>query len=202
MGYSTLDSIRAVLASRDLTGLDPKPIITLHGFSGGAISSGWATELQPTYAPELDIAGAAIGGISANITAILVEINNSWYTAFSPPTILGIAHDYPEISDWLKENLVPENEADFRKSEHQCAMANMEQYKDLNMDRYFKNGYKSLTDKTGPIIEKVGVMGLRSTPKIPWFLFHNIGDKLSRMPNVEKLYEKHCANGAKIYVRN
>jgi hypothetical protein len=43
----------------------------MHGFSGGAISAGWASELQPSYAPELEIAGVSIGGMFPNITAIL-----------------------------------------------------------------------------------------------------------------------------------
>jgi Secretory lipase len=41
MGYSTLDSIRAVWSSGNFTGIDQKPLTTLYGYSGGAVASGW-----------------------------------------------------------------------------------------------------------------------------------------------------------------
>jgi hypothetical protein len=70
-GYATLDSLRAVMRSGNITGIDPKPITTLLGYSSGGQAVGWATELHPTYAPELEIAGAARGGIGPNLTALL-----------------------------------------------------------------------------------------------------------------------------------
>jgi hypothetical protein len=68
-------------------------------------------------------------------------------------------------------------------------------------------------------------MGQRGVPKVPWFVFQvspeelrssksssalsmayrtlrtqNIGDKISHMNTVEAFIEKHCRNGANIYV--
>jgi len=54
MGYATLDSIRAVLESRNVTGIDNNPIITLHGYSGGAIASGWVRSLPASFQVEED----------------------------------------------------------------------------------------------------------------------------------------------------
>jgi hypothetical protein len=56
-GYATLDSIRAVLQSGNFTGLDPDPIITLHGYSGGSISAGWVFALLIFLRPRLIIQG-------------------------------------------------------------------------------------------------------------------------------------------------
>jgi hypothetical protein len=83
-----LDSIRAVKASGNITGIGSDPTVTLYGYSGGAASAGWvsyharigvlsrssanyffkATELQPDYAPDVQIHGAAIGGLIPNET--------------------------------------------------------------------------------------------------------------------------------------
>jgi hypothetical protein len=63
MGYATIDGMRAVLATGNVTGLGPDPITTMYGYSGGASIVSWVSELQPTYAPELKIHGAALGGI-------------------------------------------------------------------------------------------------------------------------------------------
>lgn len=70
-GYSSLDSLRAVYASGNLTGINTDPLTTMHGYSSGAQAIGWATELHPTYAPELKIAGAAFGGLVPNLSALI-----------------------------------------------------------------------------------------------------------------------------------
>jgi hypothetical protein len=63
MAYTTLDSMRAVLATGNITGMGPDPITTMYGYSGGASIVSWVTEFQPTYAPEVKIHGVALGGI-------------------------------------------------------------------------------------------------------------------------------------------
>ncbi|WP_280295038.1 lipase family protein, partial [Nocardia abscessus] len=42
---------------------DAPTVVT--GFCGGAIASGWAAQLAPEYAPELNLVGAAFGGVPA-----------------------------------------------------------------------------------------------------------------------------------------
>jgi hypothetical protein len=61
-GQATLDSIRAALASESITGVSPQAKIQLWGYSGGALASEWASELQKSYAPETPIIGMALGG--------------------------------------------------------------------------------------------------------------------------------------------
>lgn len=61
--YTTLDSMRALLQSREITGLLPSATIKLNGYSGGGVTAAWASELHPIYAPEINISGVALGGI-------------------------------------------------------------------------------------------------------------------------------------------
>jgi hypothetical protein len=55
------------------------------GYSGGSLATEWAAELQPTYAPELNFAGAALGGLVPNITSVLKTINGGHLLASSQP---------------------------------------------------------------------------------------------------------------------
>ncbi|OAX84550.1 hypothetical protein ACJ72_01069 [Emergomyces africanus] len=49
--------------------------VAMWGYSGGSLASGFAAELQPSYAPELWIVGAALGGTVPNIkTALNADI--------------------------------------------------------------------------------------------------------------------------------
>ncbi|KAI9170685.1 hypothetical protein HJFPF1_00155 [Paramyrothecium foliicola] len=70
-GHTTINSVRAVLEAG--FGLAKRRYVknALWGFSGGALAGGWAAELQPTYAPELKLDGAALGGITPDILAVL-----------------------------------------------------------------------------------------------------------------------------------
>jgi pimeloyl-ACP methyl ester carboxylesterase len=63
MAYAVLDSMRAILASGDITGVREDAVLTMNGYSGGGIAAAWTGELHPSYAPELNIAGIALGGL-------------------------------------------------------------------------------------------------------------------------------------------
>jgi hypothetical protein len=54
-GYSTLDSVRAVQRSGNITGITTKPITTLHGYSSGAQAVGWACISVYTFIPKANI---------------------------------------------------------------------------------------------------------------------------------------------------
>lgn len=58
------------------------------GYSGGSIASTFAAELQASYAPELDFAGAALGGIVPDLTEVFRKpISN--VSALIPGGLLG-----------------------------------------------------------------------------------------------------------------
>jgi hypothetical protein len=48
------------------------------GYSGGAIATGWAAQLQPTYAPELAFVGAVAGGTPADFGLLTRTMNKTW----------------------------------------------------------------------------------------------------------------------------
>ena len=59
-GWSTLDSIRA---TESYLGMSATQKVGLFGYSGGSIAGEWASELAPSYSPELNIVGTAVGGL-------------------------------------------------------------------------------------------------------------------------------------------
>jgi hypothetical protein len=83
-GYATLDGVRATLNAADLYDLPEDPYYAVWGYSGGALASEWAAELQVDYAPELDFAGAALGGLTPNVTSVLVTINGKLSAGLAP----------------------------------------------------------------------------------------------------------------------
>ena len=73
-GWSTLDAVRATEAYLKVPATTK---VGLFGYSGGSIAGEWASELAPTYSPELNIVGTAIGGIPVDLAHNLAYVNGS-----------------------------------------------------------------------------------------------------------------------------
>lgn len=71
-GYGTLDGVRA---AENALGVSHSTPVGMVGYSGGSIASEWASELAPTYAPELNVVGVAEGGIPVDYAHNLTYIN-------------------------------------------------------------------------------------------------------------------------------
>lgn len=118
-----------------------------------------------------------------------------------PRVFEGLGHDYANMSTWLDQNLVPERAAEFRQTNGMCTSAN-DFYGNKTMSDYFKNGYASWHDAVpASVLTSGGVMGLRGTPKAPWYLYEVSDDEVSPIQSTRDLYDKYCAQGASIYVR-
>ena len=95
-GTSTLNSIRAATNS-PLTGLTKTTPIGLFGYSGGAIATGWAAQMAPAYAPDVNrqLVGAAEGGVLVDPAHNLTYVNgSSIWAGIIPMAIIGIARGF------------------------------------------------------------------------------------------------------------
>ncbi|MEA2199267.1 MAG: hypothetical protein QOJ25_3318 [Solirubrobacteraceae bacterium] len=73
-GYGTLDGIRAAENALGAPGSTP---VAMVGYSGGSIATEWASELAAGYAPDLNLIGAAEGGIPVDFAHNLAYVNGS-----------------------------------------------------------------------------------------------------------------------------
>ncbi|WP_218565498.1 lipase family protein, partial [Prescottella equi] len=71
-GMITLDGVRALKRLPELR-LSNSPV-ALAGYSGGGMATAWAAALNPTYAPDVKLAGVAQGGVPANIEEMAVGL--------------------------------------------------------------------------------------------------------------------------------
>ncbi|KAF2159512.1 hypothetical protein M409DRAFT_70962 [Zasmidium cellare ATCC 36951] len=205
-GYATLDSVRATLASGSVTGVSSNATYALWGYSGGALASEWALELQPSYAPELKFAGAALGGLTPNVTTVLQHVNKSIFAYQAFAGINGIAKAYPNVSDYVAQTLIPEKAAEYHAINFQCTndtnAQNRLDFQDIST--YFKGGFAALNDPIPQSVITYGAsMGFRATPQAPLYVYKAIGDEISPVADTDALVSKYCAAGATIqYARN
>jgi hypothetical protein len=103
-GMLTLDGIRAALAS-PLDGLSSTTPVALMGYSGGAIATGWAAQMAPGYASDINrlLVGATMGGvlIEPDHNLHYVEGSSTW-AGVMPMALVGITRAYHiDISPYL-----------------------------------------------------------------------------------------------------
>lgn len=94
-GMVTLDGIRAAKRFAP-AGLGGSPV-GLAGYSGGAMSTGFAGVLAPEYAPELPIVGLAMGGVPVNPGKLALQIGNVPHPLFGLgfAVAVGLEREYP-----------------------------------------------------------------------------------------------------------
>ncbi|UGT61592.1 lipase family protein [Nocardia asteroides] len=105
-GMITLDGIRAVRQVGEL-GVGGSPV-TMAGYSGGGMATAWAAALAPRYAPELEIAGAALGGVPMNLVSMMEQLGFAAHPVFGLALAagLGLEREYPDrfpLSEQLNE---------------------------------------------------------------------------------------------------
>jgi hypothetical protein len=92
-GYGTLDGVRAAENLLKLPAATTP--VGLIGYSGGAIATEFASELAPTYARGLDIAGVAEGGIPVDFAHNLTYVNGSQdWSGVIPAVLVGVGRGF------------------------------------------------------------------------------------------------------------
>lgn len=196
-GYATLDSIRAA-KNFDGTKIDQNCSIVTWGYSGGSIPGLWSSVLAESYAPELNIIGAAIGGAVQNTTSVALAVDGTYNAGIAALAIKGMMNEYPDMEDYIyNEALRKDKIADFNRTSEVCLLSSIIVFYNDNFfgsgnDSYFKEGVKAL--KGGPVkrITEENAIDLENDPlpKFPIFLYsgkHDIEAPLEQ--NAELIYE-------------
>jgi hypothetical protein len=86
-----------VLSSGKITGVKSDAKVQTWGYSGGALASEWAMELQSSYAPELKFVGAATGGVAPNVQNVYGTINHGPFAGIAAAALLGMANAFKDF---------------------------------------------------------------------------------------------------------
>lgn len=143
-GHAVLDSIRAAVSfGKQNLSMHDDVKQAMWGYSGGAFASEWAAELQVQYAPEMEFAGVALGGLTPNISSVLQTINKNGYAGLIPTAIIGMSSQYPEVQDDLVRSLKttgPYDNATFFSVKHLGLNQVEHNFSGQDISQYFVNG--------------------------------------------------------------
>jgi dienelactone hydrolase len=198
-GMGTLDGIRAAEQLLKLPAAGTQ--VGIVGYSGGAIATDWAAELAPSYAPALDIVGAAYGGITVDLAHNLPYVNGSpvWSGAI-PAALVGIARGF-DIN--LSGFLSPHGMQIAEKVGTTCLGADLGAYPGLTYQSLLKPQYTNI-DQVKPALDAINdlIMSTGGTPREPLFLgvgnADGTGDGVMVAADDEALAHTYCQRGVPV----
>lgn len=192
----TLDSMRAVLNSKTITGIPRTAKFTMTGFSGGSIPSGWAAQILDTYAPDLkkNAVGAAVGGFVVDLESTFRKTQRSFASGLIAAGFVGISNEYPEVKDILDKEIKQGRSSKFYKVRDQCSKQNFITFANENMLGYFHSGSKTMSNPTFVKVMNELKMGSK-TPSIPMFVYQSDFDEIVDINAVDNVVNQWCRAG-------
>ncbi len=95
-GHAMLDVLRASIHCG--LGLEDDARVLIWGYSEGGRCAAWAAELQPSYAPDLDLLGVAAGGVPSDLRAVAKAIDGGPFSGLGLAVLVGLAHAHADPS--------------------------------------------------------------------------------------------------------
>ncbi|MGY0498001.1 lipase family protein [Nocardia sp. FBN12] len=189
-GRITLDGIRAA------TGFAPLEVgangpVGLYGYSGGSIATGHAAELHASYAPELNIVGAAEGGVGADLGAALQMSNNQLTSGLVFAAVLGLTREYPDFAAYLDQRLDPLGKALFAIKSPLCVQYQSALLPFLNLTGMIGSDGNPLDDPPVATMIADTRMG-KSVPGMPLFVWHSAWDEILPLAATDTLVDTYC----------
>jgi triacylglycerol lipase len=95
-GHAMLDIAKAA-SQVPGSGLSASTKVGLWGYSEGGQASLWAAQLAASYAPTLNVVGAAAGGVPGDLKMVASQLNGGPFAGFLADAAIGLSTAYPEL---------------------------------------------------------------------------------------------------------
>lgn len=201
--HGTLDGIRAVLHyPRD--GLFVGTQVGLWGYSGGGGATGWAAALQPTYAPELNVVGAAIGASSNNnLASVFNYIDNTASVGFDVLGIVGLTRSNSAVS--IAPYLTPQGKALLQDAENptKCTVSELLTFAGKGRVENYTTEPSVPLPQLPPaqqLIPPNSLVGQSIHPQVPVLSYHDTFDDIIPVSDDNQVAAQWCAAGSAVEV--
>ncbi|KAL8280356.1 hypothetical protein RQP46_007273 [Phenoliferia psychrophenolica] len=199
-GMAVLDAIRATLNFGKTIGLHPTAKSGMWGYSGGAQAVAWAAALKDTYAPELNVVGAAYGGTPADMKKVVKNLNNGFGSGLALSGLVGLMHAYPDFSAQITKLLTPEGQALVDDNTQHCLVDLRATFVNVLDPKYIIGGDSALNLPAIASVLEENRLGANSTltPTFPLHVVHGSIDELIPYEVEKIVVDEYCKNGANL----
>ncbi|WP_373862478.1 lipase family protein [Nocardia acidivorans] len=190
----TLDGIRAAKNFEPMR-LAAQTRVGMYGYSGGAIVTGHAAELKQSYAPELNIVGAAEGGVPADLGMTLNVANGQATSGLIFAAVLGLTREYPDFARFVNERMDPLGQALAAVKNNLCVQYTSSLLPFLNLKGMLHTAGDPLQDPVvADVLDKTR-MG-KTVPDMPMYIWQANPDEIIPVGQVNTLVDTYCRNPA------
>jgi hypothetical protein len=198
-GYGTLDAIRAAEHSLELNPSGTR--VAMLGYSGGSIATEFASELQPKYAPDVNLVGTAEGGIPVDFAHNLNYINGSkGWSGVIPAVLVGLGRAF-DIN--VKAYASKYGAAVANQVQSECINNFYGAYPGLTIQKLLRRPYRNFLGI--PLIASITnhlTMTTAGTPQGPLFIAvgnsDGTGDGVMVADDVKALAHTYCQRGVRV----
>ncbi len=193
-----LDGIRAARALGPAD-ISDRARIGLWGYSGGSLASLTAAQLQPSYAPGLDLDALALGGLVADVRATIDAFDGSPFGGAIAMGINGFLRAYPglRIGDYLTET----GRQKVAAASGDCIHDAVLRYPFLRVKQL-----EAVPDALGqpPIARMLrdnSPLFMPGVPEVPIFHYHATLDELAPIKPARAVLRRFCQHGVVVESR-
>jgi alpha-beta hydrolase superfamily lysophospholipase len=190
-GHAVLDSLRAAVRL-PVAGLSTSAPMAIAGYSQGGGAAGWAAQLHASYAPDLRVRGAAMGGTPANLQAVAANINGSLFYAFLAGTAIGFAGAYPSLN--LSASLNSAGKAAYAQLQTMCQAQALVTYAFKTDRDYNVGGTDPISTPPWQAVLSANDLGAIA-PDVPVLETHGYLDEVIPYRVETALHAKWCSLG-------
>lgn len=198
-GQITLDGIRAVQSFAPARVAHSR--VGLAGYSGGGMATAWAAALAPTYAPDLNIAGAAYGGVPMNLIKMAEGLGyNRPHPAFGLAfaAAIGVSREYPQQIPMLRylSGLGRQMYIGMRNA---CTNDILRLGAGHDAQQVTIGGRAIFDDpKARRVVEENSLSLYPGIPKTPVFEWHSPTDVLIPVSSIDYTLGRYCRAGVRV----
>jgi hypothetical protein len=195
-----LDGIRAAIAFEP-AGFDGATPIGLWGYSGGAQATLCAAEHHPRYAPELNIVGAAAGGITVDPTTTTTTFEEAYdgsiLSGIPLGAIIGISRESPDVD--LRGALTPDGQAMVASAAEMTLVQLFLSFPFLRWGEYLT--VPSVMDIPGLRAAFEADRLGQATPTTAMYLYHGVHEQNLPIADADKFVDTYRRQGADVTYR-
>jgi pimeloyl-ACP methyl ester carboxylesterase len=190
-GHTLLDIARAAQLLPDAA-LSDAPV-SIWGYSGGGRAAAWAAELQPSYAPELELCVVVAGGVPADPNVLMRATMTGPFQGLGFAALVGLSTAYHHLP--LRDILNETGRSAAKRAEHEDLPGLLANYaQPITAYSNCPEPWNSPHWKQVLQAERTG----KHCPAAPVHLYHATDDVLCPISMGRRLAEDYRALGASV----
>ncbi|WP_370945591.1 alpha/beta fold hydrolase [Amycolatopsis sp. cg5] len=196
-GHAVLDAIRAAQRLPE-AGLPDAGPVAIAGYSQGGGASAAAAELQPSYAPELNLKGAYAGAVPADLSEVAKVLDGHYAVGFLGFALVSMDAAYPELN--IRSLLNARGKQLFEQVKNECTVEAIAAHA-FTQSSTLTNDGRSLTAYLGeePYKSRVGQQLIgKLKPTAPILVVHSVLDDIVPYDQDRTMARSWCSKGAKV----